>query len=305
LTVFLWLAGAAQSVQATQKADSSADVPAGVAALRLVRRVDPDYPLIAKELHLQGSVLLKATISPEGRVTNLAAISGHPILISAALDAVKQWQYQPFLVDGRPTAVNTTIKVEFSLGASPEGYKKELQAADVYFIQEDKCRTLVTAKQFAEAEPVCKQAIEVVEKLDAGRKMERVSAYQLAGHSLFYQRKFADALILYRQELIVAQSKLKPYEAELGYAYHHVAMGLHATGDLSQARSYYELAETTLERAREHIGSEFLKNRYSASIKSVLTGYALLLRQSGDESGAQAAEAKANSIVVRTDLKEN
>jgi tetratricopeptide (TPR) repeat protein len=207
------------------------------------------------------------------------------------------------LLNGRATAVQTTIEIPFSLGSSLADLKKEQNAVDAYFKQEQKCRALLKAGEYAEAEPVCKVGVQLAEKLPEGRSNEQRSAYQQAGHSLFYQRKFPDALILYQQELVMAKGHLKPYEAELGYAYHDVAVALHATGDLSLARSYYELAEMTLERAREHIGSEFLKNEYSRSIKSVLTDYALLLRQSGEESQAKAAEAKANAIVVRTDLK--
>ena len=61
----------------------------------------------------------------------------------------------------------------------------------------------------------------------------------------------------YQQELAIAKTNLKPDEAELAYAYHDVALGLHATGDLVQARSYYEKSETTLEQARERIDSGF------------------------------------------------
>jgi tetratricopeptide (TPR) repeat protein len=184
-------------------------------------------------------------------------------------------------------------------------YQAEQQAADAYFMQEDKCRQLVNARRFADAEPLCKMGVELVEKLPASRGMERLAAYQQAGHSTFYQKKFADALNFYRRELAIAKVTVEPYAAELGYAYHHVAAGLHATGDLNAARSCYEQSERILEQARRHIGSEYLKNRYSAAIKSVLADYVVLLRQMGDESGAKTAEKKARSIVVRTDLTDD
>lgn len=91
----------------------------------------------------------------------------------------------------------------------------------------------------------------------------------------------------------------------MAYAYRDVARGLHGAGDLQQARSYYEQATSTLEQARDHIDSAFLKNEYSRTMKTVLQEYALLLRQSGDSSGADAAEQRANAIEVKADLKEN
>jgi TonB family protein len=271
----------------------------------LVKRIDPDYPALAKATRLQGKVVLKVTISKDGAVTAVNIVSGHPMLAPAAVQAVKQWQYKPFTVDGQAAEVSTMIEVPFSMGISEADYKKEQEAADNYFKQDEKCRGLVQAKQYQEAESSCRAAVELVEKLPTERRNERRVAYEFLGHSLFSQGKFSDAVSLYRQELTVAQQSLRQYEAELGYAYRDVARGLHATGDLKEARSNYELAENTLEEAHDHIESEFLKNKYSETLKSVLRDYALLLRQSGDTAAADAAEQKANSIVVRTNLKDN
>jgi TonB family protein len=254
---------------------------------------------------LQGKVLLKVTISKDGAVTSVSVVSGHPMLIPSAVEAVKKWQYKPFLVDGQPVAVKTEIELPFSLGISEADYKKDQDASDAYFKQEDKCRALLRANQYSDAESSCRTAVELAEKLPAARQNERRSAYALFGHSLLNQKKFSDALIPYQQELTIAQGSLRPYEAELGYAYHDRALALLATGDLQQSRSDYENAVSTLEQARDHIGSPFLKNEYSGTMKTVLQEYAVLLRRSGDSVGADAAELRAKAIVVRTDLKDN
>jgi tetratricopeptide (TPR) repeat protein len=137
------------------------------------------------------------------------------------------------------------------------------------------------------------------------RHLERLSSYQYAGHADFGQRKFSEALSFYKQELAIAEVALNPTDAELAYAYRDVAHGLHGRGDLKEARPYYEHAISTLELARDHIDSPFLKNEYSRTMKTVLQEYAALLRQSGDSSGADAAEQRANAIAVRDDLKDN
>jgi hypothetical protein len=108
----------------------------------------------------------------------------------------------------------------------------------------------------------------------------------------------------WKQELGIAEVGLKPTEAELGYAYRDVARGLRGTGDLQQARTQYERAVKTLELAHDNIDSEFLKNKYQGTLKSVLREYALVLRKAGDEAAAATAEQKADAIVVRTDLKD-
>lgn len=286
-------------------AQNATEVSSANANEHILKKIDPEYPPLAKAARIQGKVVLKATVSKDGDVTDVNVVSGHPMLAPSAIEAVKKWKYKPFLVDSQPVEAKTEIEVPFSLGISEANYKKEQEASNDYFKQEDRCRTLIKAQQFTEAEAACKTAVDLVEKLPGSRQMERLSAYRNTGVALFYQRKFSDALGLYQHELSIAQATLKPDEAELGYAYHDVALGLHGTGDLQQARSYYERAETTLEQAREHIDSAFLKNQYSGSIKSVLLDYAVLLRQSGDSSGADAAEQKAKTIVVRTDLKDN
>ena len=64
---------------------------------------------------MQGDVLLQATISKSGNIENLRAVSGPPLLIQAAMDAVKQWKYRPYLLNNEPVEVDTTIKVQFHM----------------------------------------------------------------------------------------------------------------------------------------------------------------------------------------------
>ena len=82
----------------------------------LVRRVQPDYPRIAKIIGLSGTVLLRATIRTDGEVHEIEIVSGNPILAEAALRAVRQWQYRPTLLDGEAVEVETEITVNFVLG---------------------------------------------------------------------------------------------------------------------------------------------------------------------------------------------
>jgi protein TonB len=94
-------------------------IASGVASSLLIQQVSPVYPPIAKAARISGTVKLQATISKEGSIENLHVISGHPMLQSAALDAVRQWKYRPYLVNGEPVNVDTTINVVFSLGGAP------------------------------------------------------------------------------------------------------------------------------------------------------------------------------------------
>lgn len=84
----------------------------------LVHRVQPDYPVLAKQTRVQGLVEIAAVIGKEGTIENLRVVSGNPMLIRAAFDAVKQWRYRPYILNGEPIEVDTRITVNFSLGGN-------------------------------------------------------------------------------------------------------------------------------------------------------------------------------------------
>lgn len=89
----------------------------GVTKGLLIRRVEPGYPTLARAARVQGEVVLSAVISVNGEIENLQLVSGHPMLVPAALTAVKQWRYKPYLLNGQPTEVETTITVIFTLSS--------------------------------------------------------------------------------------------------------------------------------------------------------------------------------------------
>lgn len=93
-------------------------VSGGVAEGKLVHRVQPVYPPLARTARIQGQVILSAIISKTGEITGLKVIQGHPMLQAAALDAVKQWRYEPYLLNGEPVEVDTTITVNFTLAGN-------------------------------------------------------------------------------------------------------------------------------------------------------------------------------------------
>jgi protein TonB len=87
-----------------------------VEGAKLIVRIQPDYPILAQQTRTQGDVILHAIIGKEGEVTELQVVSGHPLLVRAALVAVRQWRYSPTLLNGLPVEVETTITVSFVLG---------------------------------------------------------------------------------------------------------------------------------------------------------------------------------------------
>lgn len=90
-------------------------VSSGVAEGLKINAPNPTYPQMAKIAHIQGDVVLQAVIAKNGSIENLRAVSGHPILIQAALDAVRQWKYKPYVLNGEPVEVETQITVKFHM----------------------------------------------------------------------------------------------------------------------------------------------------------------------------------------------
>lgn len=88
----------------------------GVSEGLLIHKVTPVYPQLARQARVQGQVLLQATIGRDGAIQNLQVVSGHPLLIGSALDAVRQWRYRPYLLNNEPVEVETQITVNFTLG---------------------------------------------------------------------------------------------------------------------------------------------------------------------------------------------
>jgi TonB family protein len=87
----------------------------GIATVLVVDKVQPEYPPDAREQHIQGNVLLHVIIGKEGNVENLQLISGHPLLAAAAIDAVRQWKYRPYLLNGQAVEIDTQVLVNFKL----------------------------------------------------------------------------------------------------------------------------------------------------------------------------------------------
>jgi TonB family protein len=92
-------------------------VGGNVIATNLISQVKPIYPTLAKETRVEGMVILEAEIDKDGSIENLKVISGHPLLVQAAIDAVKQWRYKPTMMNGEAVAVVTTISVNFAFSS--------------------------------------------------------------------------------------------------------------------------------------------------------------------------------------------
>jgi len=81
----------------------------------LIYRVQPEYPPLARQARIQGSVVLHALISRDGRIEKLQVVSGHPMLVQSAINAVSHWRYRPYVLNNEPVEIETQITVNFTL----------------------------------------------------------------------------------------------------------------------------------------------------------------------------------------------
>jgi protein TonB len=98
-----------------ERAPEPMHVSGGVQAARILRRVVPIYPELARRARISGAVHLIGVIGKDGTIQNLRVVSGHPLLVSAAIEAVRQWLYKPTLLSGEPVEVIAPIEVNFNL----------------------------------------------------------------------------------------------------------------------------------------------------------------------------------------------
>jgi protein TonB len=115
LVGFLGLLVSAQAQTDTEAKPKKLRVSSGVAEGLKTHTVNPKYPREARDKGIQGDVILQATIDTNGNITNLNVVKGDPILADASIEAVKQWRYKPYILNGEPVEVETTIKIVFHL----------------------------------------------------------------------------------------------------------------------------------------------------------------------------------------------
>lgn len=280
----------------TNAAEQATEVSAASAEEHLVKKVEPNYPPLAKMARIQANVVLQVRIAKDGSVADIKVKSGHPLLVKAALDAVTQWKYKPFTSDGNAVEITTTVVIPFSLGIPENQYKEEQKINDEYFKQEDQCRSLIHSGQYEQAEATCKSAVDLAERLPPERALERSHAYGDAGNALLWQRKYTEALEYIRREVALDEKVRRPYDADLGYSYRHIAFALYETGDVKQALDYYARSIKTLDLAREEKSLEMFRAEYTKRLKAILLEYAQVLRRNGDTAAADTAEQRANSL---------
>jgi TonB family protein len=172
-----------------------------VQAADLIHEVTPKYPEDAKSQHISGDVVLHAIIAKDDSVKELKLISGHPLLVNAATDAIKQWMYKPTLLNGEPVEVDTTISVVFALGAdAPSATSSDDKPIDPQ-LKADILHLLQTMKGLEAAEAGIRSTFESLRpQLEAAlprtpNREKVIDAYEEKLVALVRQPEFQDGIV--------------------------------------------------------------------------------------------------------------
>jgi TonB family protein len=280
-------------------AASAADEPVRIepqqAAKNLAKVVDPTLPPLAKQLGISGTVVLDTTISSDGKVIAIKAISGHPVLIQAVIDAVRKWEYRPFSQGGQPITVITRVDWVFPSAAT---IKSEEKASRDYYPAFDECYNLVRARKHVEAEAKCSQAVQIANQLPAFKVLERSSSYTFLAHSLFNQGKVRDSIPLY-QKAIELRATVDGADQDADFASENanLARAYFQAGELEKADPLYDRAVTVFEAAI--VALPDMKDRYTSRLKTTLQEYATLKDAGGRPDQARELEQKASALPTK------
>jgi len=265
----------------------------------LAKQVEPVYPKMAQIAHIQGAVNLEITITEDGSVTGLRAVSGHPILLQSAMDAVQQWKFQPFMEAGKPAPVRAAIKVYFGLEPGSE-------LRSDYLEKEDECSQNLVQDKLDAAEPVCRHAIELANKLPQNFAADKGRAYGYAGMVAYRQGKLHEAVEDFQKQLSFAEQSQQSGSPVSGQVHTNLARAYEATGSLQDANEQYaaaekaqEIALNELERQQAKLkpgAFQGVKASYLHNTQLILEDHARLLRKMGKTGEAEVLEQKAAAL---------
>lgn len=267
----------------------------------VIEQPEPFYPPIAKAARAEGIVKVEATISEQGEVISAKAISGHPLLQTAAVSAVKGRKYKAHVVGDKAVPFVTVVYISFPpktlTGAQKQEYDQLDQLAREYFNEMDNCRNLLRGEKWDEAEKTCGAAVRLAERLSEDRALEKMGAYRLFGYTMLGQRRFQEALEYANRAFDAVRSTLTERDAEVAQLYGDIARAQHLLRDLDKAREFYRKSEKSYQLAIANIKDEQFEKQYKHSLKSILKSHLIAAEQAGDAAEVEEIKKMMESLL--------
>lgn len=279
-----------------QRNASSEAISETEALQHITQKVDPVYPPIAKAAQVQGDVVLTISIDAKGNVVTEKVLSGPAMLLQAALDAVKQWQFNPFNANGVAVPVTTKITIPFQL-PGPQLSPDQEKAAQAWFPLSDQCRSALKAQNKDDALNYCKQALDMSLKagdLTSSDQLGRLLSYQYFGHALLMAGTVQEALE--QENLAVAEAKRCVTDKDEEYAepFFWRAIVEANLGDTNGSMSDFHTAEETMRRAIINLPD--MKEHYNQYLAAILKQHAAVMEMLGKPADAEKLREQAAAL---------
>ncbi len=287
-------ASQAQQPSAQTVSTAPLQVSRDEAAKHIRHKVEPVYPPIAKAAHVMGQVVMKVSVAPDGKVSNVKVVSGPPLLIEAAVDAVKLWSYVPFQSDGSAVSALAEVAVDFNLPKQDP----RLEAAErEYSSLSEKCHEAFSAGGNPEqAVSACGQMAAAADKFPANSGyIERRGAYVYYASALMRAQRYPEALTVAKKAVEVV--KLGHDDGSGSSAAYAVLGNAEAlNGDLKPADKDLTTAENFERAALNTPAGQELAPHYKSTLKNLLLFHAQVLDQDGRTAEAQAKRDEAAKL---------
>lgn len=272
--------------------DSPKRVAPDVALEHLTKKVDAVAPAIAVVAGVGGKVGLDAVISADGKVVSTTFLRGPVLLQRACMDAVSQWQYKPFLEDGKAVSVITTVECMFS---SPVRTKSEEDALQKYYPVDATCEQLLRAREYPEAEKKCSEAMALADQLPKERILERGASNAYLANTLLIEGKLDEAIPLYQKSLEIYRGIAhSEQDADFATAHVNLARAYFLAKQFDKADPLYARAIEIFEAAIAALPT--MKDNYTVRMKRAIVDYATLKEAEGDTAAAKNLNQKAAAI---------
>ena len=255
------------------------------------------FPPIAKAAHVTGTVFLQIEIESDGSVGKVKIISGPQMLRGAAIEAVKQWRYKPFVQEGTAATVSTTVSFPFMFDKIPADNDNAIQS--IFFPLSDECHKAVGENTSTALQAdICRQAAEVADQFAPdSRYIERRSAFTYASTALLRNREAKEAL--HFAEKAVAVSLQGDDDGSGRAAVFSVrAQAKAATGDLTGSDQDLTRAENEERAALDTPAGHSLNAEYTRTLIGLLRFHAQLLQAQGKEEAAQTKLDEVAKLVI-------
>jgi len=271
-------------------------IPDKEARTHLLHGVDPIYPPLAKLAHVSGEVVLHVTVNAEGNVTKIAVESGSPMLLTAAFDAARGWQFAPFQIGGKNSEANLELKLGFPTTELRPESKVDTKVAESFYEKAQNCLEADRKRAWPKAVVVCDEAAAIAATFpeESVRHREIQQAHEEYGRALVGANRFADAVSEFKLARKLGRQYSLGWEKSYAQTLYLCAVAEEMVGDAAAADADYLASETAYRDAIAKIPQD--KESDSRGLAGVLAYHALLAEAMGKPSDAAKMRSEAKTL---------